>query len=69
MNIHQEIKNITRDQFIYGCGNHGCLYKKVQGQGTNAPCSCGQAIASKVINFIIENKKEFLDQISYIESK
>lgn len=27
---------------IGGCGNHGCLVKKVVGMGTNAGCRCWQ---------------------------
>jgi len=69
MNIHYTVEQLIKKQAMTGCGNHLCMYKKPKGQGTNGPCSCSNAISSKLIQFIIENKKEFLDQIDYIESK
>ena len=65
MNIHTAIGYIVQRQTTFGCGNHGCLFRKVIGQGTNSGCRCQQQIASAVIDYYIKNREDFNRQIDY----
>lgn len=68
MNIHTEIARIVQLQHTFGCGNHGCRYKKVTGQGTNAGCRCHSSIASRIIDFYRQNRVEFNKQIDFMDN-
>ena len=68
MNIHQELAKIVKKQFLIGCGNHSCRFKKVVGQGTNGPCGCAGHIAGEITQFILKNEAKWDDQFAYYKS-
>ena len=33
-----------KDQMDWGCGNHSCVVKTPEGQGTTGPCTCSAEV-------------------------
>ena len=68
MNISREIESIVKAQIREGCQDNGCRLKKHTGQGTNAGCFCASHIASKVIEFVLDNEGSWDDQLADIKN-